>query len=442
MNISKHALFLSLFLFANLSGTTGNSIQAETCEDDFSLNNLISDELEKLGVEAKLTLGIVQHFTTLFISQDENGGKGDAVASLQGDVNFRYLDRCDGYGYGFEIGAITNSGIIKQGNPIVKTSFVFLESDKIGTVKAGYANTAADSFCICGDKFLVGYGGAGSGNLGVFYNRSAGSRVDTGFFADDSRAAKIVWLSPIISGLSAGLSFTPDSRNAGLFKTNRNDYCSLHEKTDFSGMCLSYSKNVITGGMAYEFGDPDDLNIKISVAAWRGKGKSGADDNIEVHNIGAYNVGATICHKNFKASCGYTNNGKSLLVKKYATNDGAVFDESIDYQLADPGVGLISGANAGKIYSLGIAYSFDKLEVSAGYFKSIVKFSANEKAKADIISVAAEYKFNGNLSAYVEYDNIATNTCDRARIYEKACHMSTTGRNRANVFMIGSKISL
>jgi predicted porin len=429
-------------MFVNLFGMTGDSAQSEEDGDAFSLNDLIADELEKSAMDMRITLDVAQHFTVLFIDQEQKNVDDDAATvSLQGDITLRYLDKCDAYGYGVEVGLITNSGIIKQGNPIVKTSFVFLESDKVGTIKLGYASTAADSFCICGDKFLVGYGGTGSGNLGIFYNKSAGSLVDTEFFADDSMAAKVVWLSPVVSGFSAGLSFTPDSRDVGLFQT-RHNYCSnIDEKADFSGMCLAHSKNIITGGISYEFGDPDDFSAKISAAAWMGKGKSDLDDNINVHNIRAYNVGMTMCCGDLKVSCGYTDNGKSMLPLKYATQDTVAFDSSKDYQLTDPCVGLKSGANAGKIYSLGMAYSFNKLEVSVGYFRSVVKFSDSERAKAHIISLAVEYKFNGNLSLYVEYDNLATNSCDRAQIYGKACQGSETGRNRASVFMIGSKFN-
>jgi predicted porin len=442
MNLNRGAVFLLSFIFMNPLGATNDSGQAEEHADVFSLNDLIAEELEKTDMNMRLTLALAQHFTTLFIDQREkDAGYDDAVASLQGDVTLRYLDKYDDCGLGFEMGIITNSGIIKQGNAILKTSFIFLESDKIGIIKLGYANTAADSFCIGGDKFLVGYGGAGSGNLGIFYNKSAGSLVDTGFFADDYRAAKVVWLSPIISGFSAGLSFTPDSRDVSLFRTRHGDHRNLNEKADFSGMSLSYSKNVVTGGIAYEFGDPDDFSMKISVAAWRGKGKSSADDNMEIHNVGAYNIGATICHKDFKASWGYTDNGRSLLSKKYSTQSSAAFSQSMGYQLADPSVSLRFGANAGKIHSLGMAYSFDDFEVSIGYFRSVVKFSSDEKSTANVVSLAAEYKFNENLRLYAEYDNMTTDACDRARIYGKACQMSTTGKNRAHVFMIGSKIN-
>ncbi|MDR0632372.1 MAG: porin [Holosporaceae bacterium] len=223
---------------------------------------------------------------------------------------------------------LTTLFIIKNCNPIVKTSFIFLEFDRIGTIRFGYAPTVADSFSICGDKFLVGYLGAGSGNLDIFYNASAGSIVGTGFPANDSRAAKIAWISPVISGFSAGLSFTLDSRDANLFKTYPSKSDSLNEKVNFFGKKRAYSKNIVTGGVAYEFGSPDDLNAKISFASWFGKGEAGAD-GAEVHNVRAYNVGVAICYKDLKTSFGYTDNGRSLLAKKYASEEVSALYKSL-----------------------------------------------------------------------------------------------------------------
>jgi predicted porin len=208
-------------------------------------------------------------------------------------------------------------------------------------------------------------------------------------------------------------------------------------------MYSSYSKNVVTAGAAREFGAPDNLNIKLSAAVWIGEGRPSVDNaaNTKVHNIRAYNIGAAVIYKKLKISFGYTDNGKSLMNKACAVHDSRVFDNTSRYMLSDSDVGLRPGADSGKIYSAGIAYSFGKTSISAGYFKSIVKFSDKEKSKADIVTLAAEHKLDNILRIYVEYDHIRTDSCDRARIYGSACGLSSTGKNTANIFMIGSKIN-
>ncbi|MDR2681806.1 MAG: porin [Holosporaceae bacterium] len=435
--IYKNIVLLSLLATGGVLAET-----VEELDEDTSLNEIVRQRMSESGTDMPFSFCGDLNLTALFIKQDENEGFDGSSVSLQGNIGLVYVGKGNGFGYGAEIGVKTDSGLIKQGAPIVKTAFIFVEADKIGVIRLGYTNTAADLFCICGDKCLVGYGGAGSGNLGIFYNKSAGSTVDTGFTYDDSRAAKIAWLSPTVSGFSMGLSFTPDSRDANLFRTKHCQMKSAHEKSCFSEMCAAYAKNIITGGIAYEWGAPDDFNAKISASGWFGRGKSGINDTLEVHNVRAYNVGAIIGCKDLKISLGYTDAGKSLLPKKYATADIAPFDASRDYSLDDADVGLRPGANAGQIYSIGAAYTYKKLVVSVGYFKSIVKFSDSEEATADVISLAFEYTFDKSIGVYTEYDHISSNSCDRARAYGKACDLSSTGKNKANVLMLGTKINI
>jgi predicted porin len=440
--VFKKTCFLSQLLFVALLEAVDYECKNEFNDDEL-LNEMITKHLQEAGLDANLCFCGNLDFSAVFINQTEGSDKDGTVASLQGAVNLKYLQKYDGYGFGCQIEAKTRSGIIKSGRAILDSSFLFVESDFIGLTKFGYTNTAADAFSICGDKVLVGYQGAGSGNLNCFYNASSGSIVGTGFTFDDSKAAKISWTSPIVSGFSVGLSFTPDSRDANLFKTNHDkEICEVCGKENFVGSS-AYSKNVITAGIAYEYGAPDDFNAKFSVGGWFGKGKPGCHNagNVEVRNIRAYNVGALFGYKDFKVSLGYTDNGKSLLSTKYATQEITEFDPNRTYKIDDPDVGIKGGADAGKIYSIGFAYAFDKLVISAGYFRSEVKFSSDEKAKADIITLAVQHEFSKALGLYVEYDNIRTSTCDRALAYAAACEQSVVGKNRANAVIIGVKFN-
>jgi predicted porin len=262
---------------------------------------------------------------------------------------------------------------------------------------------------------------------------------------DDNKAAKIAYISPHLSGFSFGISFTPDSRSANPFKTlhpkARNPEIN-EEKANFPGMRSAYSKNIITAGIAYEFGDPKAFNGKISLCGWMGEGKTSVT-GMQVNNIRAYNIGAVLGYKDLKLALGYADNGKSLRSKRYATADIATFDETANYTFANPEVGVKPGADTGKIYSAGVSYAVNnKLTVSAGFFKSVVKFSGNEKSTADVVSLAGEYALDRRASIYVEYDRIKSDACARARAYGKACGISDAGKNSGNMFMIGSKINI
>jgi hypothetical protein len=309
----------------------------------------------------------------------------------------------------------------------------------------GYTPTAADSMTVNGGSVLVGYGGAASRNLSLFYNESAGSIVDLCFPFDDNKALKMSYLSTPFSGFSCGISFTPDSRIANPFRT-------LHpkpgnpqinqEKANFPGMRSAYSQNILTGGIAYEFGDKKALNGKISLCGWIGDGRTSVA-GIKVNDIRAYSVGMLVGYDKVKLAFGYADYGKSLRSKKFASADIAVFDQTKNYTFADPEVGLRPGADAGKMYSVGISYAInDKLVVSAGYFKSVVKFSASEKSTASVTTIAGEYTYNKSFSAYVEYNKMTSNSCARARAYGKACGISSEGKNSGNMLMIGTKINI
>jgi predicted porin len=421
-NKLKKSSILMLYLCV-FSISAAKEYKCKSEYGDTLLGEIIADHLDDSDTD--LCLCGILHFTSLFACQSEKTNKDEMGALLHGDVNLKCTRRCVGYGVGAEVGIKANSGLVKHGTATVDSSFLFLETDKIGQIKMGYTTTAAHYISISGDKYLIGYQTAGSGDFDAFYNRSAGSIMDAGFTFDDRQSAKIVWLSPIVSGFSAGLSFTPNSKYSNLFKSSR---------------CTPTSRNVITGALSYESGIPDEFNYAVSICGWMGKGKSHYA-NIDVHNVRAYQIGAAIGYADFKMSIGYTDNGKSFLLKKYATLDSGTFDSSENYNINDQRVGIKNGADSGKIYSVGISYGVNKVEMSAGYLWSVAKFSDTEKVKANIVLLAIEYKFNRRFCLYVEYNNIRTDTCDRARICGKACDQDTIGKNKANIIMLGGRFS-
>lgn len=436
METSKKFVSLGVVVSA-ISCSAG--VAADSIEDDQLLHEYVNNKLVEKGIDTGFSFSGDLNFTQTFINQSIDDGFDNAAASLQGNVNLLYSARATSCGYGFEVGAKTNSGIIKQGNAIVEVAYVFVDS-KYGQFKFGHTNTAADSFNICGDACLVGYQGFGSGNFRSFYNVSTGAIVDSGCPFDDGKATKIVWLSPVVAGWSCGVSYTFDSDDSTLFKTIHQRMDGSHNGKECS--CCASSKNIVTFGVAYEYGDPDGFNTKLSASIWGGKGES-KSEHIHIRNLRAFNLGALLNYKNFKMALGYTDNGKSFLSTQYATAAIDSLDINGAVDIRDPRVGLMQKANSGKIYSVGMAYAFGKLAASVGLLRGETKFSDTEKAKSTVVSVATEYTVNRTFSVYAEYDNIITRTCKRARAYAKACDPSTNiDDNRANMVMVGMKANL
>lgn len=420
------------------------SVQCEE-ENVKLLHENVDEFLENVGLDTNLSFSGDGNLTAAFIHQKETANFENESMSYQGNIDLHYLNHTNEFGYGFEFSVKTRSGIIKTGSAIVDEFYAFIETDRLGRLNIGYTATAADTFTIGGNSIFTAYGGPDSGNLGAFFNQSAGTIIGTGCHVDDGKAAKIAWFSPTVKGFSLAMSYTLDSKRSAPFKTK---HCSENCNSDHN-VCWDYahtsgfSRHILTVAGKYEYGSDDDFNATITMGGWFGKGKSGTIEG-GVHDVRAYQIGAILGYKEFKVAFGFIDCGRSIVDKHLAAGDSPFFDENIDYDVHDTRIGLKHGADAGKIYTYGVSYNEDNWILSAGYFRSVVNFSDSkaERAIANIITVGAEYRFNRALSVYAEYNNIITKTCDRARIYAKACGQGSEGANRANMLMFGTKFNL
>lgn len=435
-------MLLRKVLLTSLVFCYSSAIFAES-NDEVKLGQKLDEFLRNAGIETDLSVDGKGNMTAAFINQNEQTDFENGTFSYEGDVNLHYLKMASNFGYGVECCVKTRSGIIKQGQAIVDSLYGFIETDSLGKLNIGYTGTAADAFTIGGNSVFVAYGGPDSGNLPVFYNQSAGTIIGTGCHVDDGKAAKIAWFSPTVKGFSLAMSYTFDSKRAAPFKTR---HCSENCNSD-ENACWDYahtsgfSRRIFTIAGKYEYGSDDDFNATFSAGGWFGKGKSGTIEG-GVHDVRAYQIGTILGYKDWKMAFGFIDCGRSIVDKYQATSEADPFNKNVEYNIHDPKVGLMHGADAGKIYTYGISYKMDRLTLSAGYFRSVVNFSdkKSERAIANITTVGAEYKVNNVLSVYAEYDNIITKTCDRARAYAKACEQGYTGANRSNMFIFGSKI--
>jgi predicted porin len=332
------------------------------------------------------------------------------------------------------------SGIIKSGDAIVHTGYVFLETAKLGEFRFGYTNSAADKFTIGGNNLLVACEGPGSSNFRPFYSTSAGALVGAGCALDDLQAPKIAWYSPTVKGITLAASYTFNGRYARPFKSRHvSDDCYGGACWDYGGS-YGYSKRVLTLAAKYEYGTKKAFNATVSVGGWFGQGYSGVP-NLQMRNVRAYQVGFSGGYKDFKIAFGFVDNGKSLLPIGYAVGEAAPFDANTNYNVQNPEIGVKHGADAGKVYTYGVSYKFDKLVVSAAYLRSAVDYSYDhrERASGSAISIGCEYYFDKARSVYAEYDHIRTSTCNRARTFRKACSLSSNPDNKAKMFMVGFK---
>jgi predicted porin len=439
-------IFLLMFFFATAAGDCHclSSDKSSSKDEIQLLNEIVAENLKKAGIDTNFSFSGNSNMTVCLVNQTIPGEKSSETFSYQGNIFLRYDNKNSDFGYGFEIGTKQKSGLMKQGNPICDSSFLYLDFDNIGRIKIGYTDSAAFGFCTKGDSVYVGYQGPGSGDLPAFYNLSAGAFIDSDFFANDGKALKIAWYSPVVNGISFAISFTPDSKSANLFRTRKNISSSTTDDGWDFAHTTAFSKNVITGGLAYECGTPDDFNMKVSLSGWMGKGVASRNfSGIGVNNVRAYNIGCKLGYRNFSMAAGFLDSGHSLMAKRLATEDDPnPFDPEATYNIQSPEIGLKSGADAGKIYSVGMAYKSGNLTLSGGYFWSTTKFSSrhDEKSTAEVLTIAVSYAVNKMVSIYAEYNDITTKTCERAMKYKKACGLTCNPNNRASMFMVGTNI--
>lgn len=422
---------------ADVSSIDENNINKY--KDGFLFHEWLEEKLKGKEFLSNFSIGGVIDIAAVAIDQKEKGDDSTSVSS-QGHIDLTYQDTCNYGGYGAFMKFRTRSGIIKAGGAIVEQGYLFWETNKVGTFKAGWVNTAADEFCIDGSAVLVGYQGFGNGFFTTFYTPTSGLLIDSGFLYDEG-AAKIWWKSPVVKGFSAGLSFTPNARKKNPFysstvRTDRDFSSSRSFETD-----SVWQENVVTGGLAYEYGLPEKFNMTISLSGWLGKTKC-LNGDWTVRNIQGYNIGVLLGYNKFKMALGYTDHGKSGMPSEYAEGDTLVYDENTNYNIKDKHIGIKPGANAGQLYSVGISYDFGKLVCSAGYLYGERKFSGSEKATSKVATFAAEYAFDKMWSGYIEYDHITTDTCDRIMVYDKAVDGNAFGNNHANLYIIGTKINI
>ena len=423
MKVKKSFCFISVLCFqVNFA-----DFYDYECKEQYNENETINEFIEKFlnsssEIDHNLCLCGNISVNSLVINQKDPLNRENERLFFSGNLNLKYLGSTNEIGYGFEINSKINSGVAKKGQPIFNKLLIFLEFDKFGKINFGYDNSAASKFKIDGSDVLVGYKSFGNNNFSSFFNKSAGAIIGTKSLADDENAAKISWISPLYKGFSLGLSYSVSGKNISLLKSERKKrkkYASDSSCDLFSES--SYSKNLLSAGMTYEYGSLDDIFAKFSLSGLIGKGKSEKSD-IKVKNTKAFHVGAMFGYDKFKTSFGFTNNGKSLIPS--LNNENHV------------------QKHAGKIYSLGLSYAISKkLEISTGGLYSKVKFREKGKSETQIFTVAFEYLLKENLKTYTEYNRIKTTGCNQAITLAEnnGTASSFEKKNKANMLMIGLK---
>ncbi len=272
---------------------------------------------------------------------------------------------------------------------------VYIES-QAGKWELGSDKTAANKMrihpftnaCVGASSSLDPWGRPDPSKIGIPYIVSFSTFSDAKTRdADQSEyARKITYYTPELGGFQLGISYIPDTTNAGYATPGANERHDAAKTQDISGYKTDL-KNVFAGGLTY-YKKACDVAIKIALTGEMGKVTSKQRTKEEMDKVDAefapiadpkfkklraWAVGAQLDYKDMSFTAAYGNYMKSLT--------SAAVDKL--------------GRNT-TLYGFGARYNHpSEVSVSATYFGSDCKGN-----KLDAVTLGAEYKVASGIMPY------------------------------------------
>ncbi|XVN42938.1 MAG: porin [Candidatus Rickettsia vulgarisii] len=264
-----------------------------------------------------------------------------------------------------------------------------------------------------------------------FYMESFANRFDD-MSEKTEPSRKISYYTPKMKGFQFGISYTPDSANAGgnrslnyLDKTVTDRRFTL-SKTGIDTVTLADGtiaiinlnvKDAFSAGISYEHELSDDLAIKIAATGEFAKAarsfliiddktKRNVLQRSKISNLRAYNVGGVLTYGNFSCAASYGSLGKSLTTPEYHKNGRKT-----------------------EFYNGAVAYKQGPIKTSLSYFKSL-----RYKNKVDTVALGTECILTPGLVPYAEIAYVKAK--GRPVHYPEAPKKSTKG----TVAIVGARL--
>jgi hypothetical protein len=418
---AKSSLASAGGLAVTVGGELDSSIASVNGDDTVKLNGTNKETVIYNGEEFKKAQNIVitndSKINVKAEGKTDTGLTYGGVVELQADVSDSKND----------------------GGVNAEKTYIFLDSSA-GKVEFGATEGAAQRLEVNAGSVATISGGVGKeGNL-EYYVPLAGfiTKAQTALDFVGTKAEnanKIAYYSPKVEGFQAGLSYTPDSGDAGTADATSGD----------NGGFFNF-KNIFTGAIKYanefdgvgvevsiggEFGSAEDLNdtgagaslanttntSALTVDNFFGYDATefGSGFNIasvkDQEDLQAFNGGLKVSYEGFSLAGSYTDLGKTGDLKDTA---GRTFKAN------------------GSIYSVGAGYSQKDFALSAGYVAS--ELYKNEFTN---ISVGADYKLAPGFVPYAEV-NIFDAQYDKKA---QSVNADNASDNKGTVITLGTKLS-
>ncbi len=276
-------------------------------------------------------------------------------------------------------------------------SHIYMDTDA-GSVHLGSNFAASKLMQVDASKIASATGGV-DGDSARYFASSANSLVNVDTLANQmdingESARKITYMSPRISGVQLGVSFTPDLNNTGSEKLTNVRAANEDGKTN------AFVKNLWSAGLSFKH----DMNgVVLDLAAVADKGNATVQNSSELNDLQTFSVGATVATNGFSFAASYHNNGKSLTVKDSSKKFKSYF------------------------WTLGAAYENGPMSTSLTYLQG-EQGADKARTKTQIVSLGADYEVAAGLKPFAEVTMVTNKFDDKS------------AKAKATVFLLGTKV--
>jgi hypothetical protein len=369
-----------------------------------------------LGGSAEFTAGLVD-------DGDITKSTGDSTRAQAMDTDVEAILYADaktdsGLTYGAQIQLLKNDNDPEDGDD---QQFAYLGGDW-GKIEAGDADGAADKLAIYAPNDFGTGGVTGKFyqylNSGTIFDGTSGyTSIAAGnkrYKAFDSEAAsKLSYYTPRVAGFQIGASYAPDGEGQGSRddRVGDSDLDSLY----FQATNKAF-ENYAEVGANYET-NFDDVALAVGgsyvYAGAKGDYVDGAD-RLELEDLNAYQVGASVNFMGFTLGGGYVWQGNSGQIKEIEdAQDSTAYNFGLQYETGP----FIVGANALFAENQGLTSKDNQL---------------------DVYSVGATYVVAPGLSTFVEGTFVPTN--EGSYYDSNANDAATYDSNSGSAIIVGTKV--
>ncbi len=304
---------------------------------------------------------------------------------------------------------------------------LYTESSSCGRLELGADRSAASKMMITGYKNSVALGNGWDMFAGVGQSKKRKAIIPYitnfgGFIDAKSRvtnmsdfARKITYFTPWVgekgNRFQVGISYIPDTSNAGFSKINAKYFHPIISASDYKFAII----DAFGYGLSYEKTFTKDLSAKFSITGETGKplafnAKNHKASDVNFSKINVYNIGTEFKYQNISLSGSYMNYNKSVTHKETDKFRRDTY-----------------------LYSLGGKYDFK----DTGYAASAIYFFSNHKGnKLNSTTLELSKIITKGVKFYGQVTLFQTNGDYQQKNIKK------TAKSTGMIFILGSKLSL